>query len=101
MANYLLNKADVIFVEDLSVRNMTRRCKPRQDENGTFLPNEQAAKSGLNKSFADAGISQFVNHILPFKAERAGKKTMKVDPSGISQQCYICLNRVPKDRSDR
>ncbi|PLZ89020.1 transposase, partial [Fischerella thermalis CCMEE 5194] len=73
-ANQLLNKADVIFVEDLSISNMTKRCKPKQDENGIFLPNGQAAKSGLNKSFADAGISQFVNQILPFKAERAGKR---------------------------
>lgn len=100
-ANQLLNKADVIFVEDLSVSNMTKRCKPKQDENGSFLPNGQAAKSGLNKSFADAGISQFVNRILPFKAERAGKRMMKVDATGTSQHCCICLNRVPKELSDR
>ncbi|MBD1853397.1 transposase [Cyanobacteria bacterium FACHB-502] len=100
-ANQLLSKADVIFVEDLSVSNMTKRCKPKQDEDGTFLPNGQAAKSGLNKSFADAGISQFVNQILPFKAERAGKRTMKVDPTGTSQHCCVCLNRVPKELSDR
>lgn len=100
-ANRLLNKADVIFVEDLAVSNMTKRCKPKQDENGTFLPNGQAAKSGMNKSFADAGISQFVNQILPFKAEKAGKRTMKIDPTGTSQHCCICLNRVPKDLSDR
>jgi len=100
-ANQLLGKADVIFVEDLRVSNMTKRCKPKQEEDGTFLPNGQAAKSGLNKSFADAGISQFVNQILPFKAERAGKRTIKVDPTGTSQHCCVCLNRVPKELSDR
>lgn len=100
-ANLLLSKADVIFTEDLNVANMVKRCKPKQDADGKFLPNGQAAKSGLNKSFADAGISQFVNQILPFKAERAGKRTIKVDPSGTSQHCCICLNRVPKELSDR
>ena len=80
---------------------MMKRCKPKQDTDGTFLPNGQAAKSGLNKSFADAGIGQFVNQILPFKAEKAGKQTIKVNPTGTSQHCCICLNRVPKELSDR
>jgi putative transposase len=75
-ANLLLSKANAIFTEDLNVANLVKRCKPKQDADGTFLPNGQAAKSGLNKSFADAGISQFVNQILPFKAERAGKRTI-------------------------
>jgi len=100
-ANLLLSKADVIFTEDLNVANMMKRCKPKQDTDGTFLPNGQAAKSGLNKSFADAGIGQFVNQILPFKAEKAGKQTIKVNPTGTSQHCCICLNRVPKELSDR
>ncbi|MCF2969961.1 transposase [Synechococcus sp. Nb3U1] len=100
-ANQLLIKADVVFVEDFNLSNMTKRCKPKQDENGTFLPNGQAAKAGLNKSFADAGISQFVNQILPFKAEKAGKRRIKVNPTGTSQHCCVCLNRVPKELSDR
>jgi putative transposase len=100
-ADRLLSQSDVIFTEDLKVANMTKRCKPKQDAGGTFLPNGQAAKSGLNKSFADAGIGQFVNQILPFKAERAGKITIKVDPNGTSQHCAICLNRVSKALSDR
>jgi len=100
-ANTLLDKADVIFVEKLKVANMTRRCKPKKDENGKFLPNGQAAKSGLNKSFADAGIAGFLNQILPYKAAKAGKQVVKVNPAGTSQHCAICLNRVPKTLSDR
>lgn len=101
VADLLLSKADVIFVEDLTVSNMMKRCKPKQNADGTYLPNGQAAKSGMNKSFADAGISQFVNQILPFKAAKAGKRVIKVDPTGTSQHCCICLNRVPKELSDR
>ena len=100
-AGELLAKADVIFVENLRVANMTRRAKPKPGEDGTFLPNGQAAKSGLNKSFADAGIAGFLNEILPYKASKAGKQVVKVNPAGTSQHCAICLSRVPKTLSDR
>jgi len=100
-AGELLAKADVIFVENLRVANMTRRAKPKPGEDGTFLPNGQAAKSGLNKSFADAGIAGFLNEILPYKASKAGKQVVKVNPAGTSQHCAICLSRVPKELADR
>jgi putative transposase len=100
-AQELIDKADVIFVEDLKVSNLARRNKPKQGEDGTFLPNGQAAKSGLNKSFADAGIAGFLNEILPYKAAKAGRLVVKVNPAGTSQHCAICLNRVPKELSDR
>jgi putative transposase len=96
----VLNKADVVFVENLNVKNMSRRAQPKHDETGKFLANGQAAKSGLNKSIADAGWSQFVD-ILAFKAEKAGQRVVKVDPKGTSQHCSTCLNRVPKQLSDR
>jgi len=101
LAGELLDKADVLFVEDLQVSNMTRRAKPKQDEDGKYLPNGQSAKSGLNKSFADAGIAGFLNEILPYKAEQAGKKVIQLNPKGTSQHCSNCLNRVPKELSDR
>lgn len=99
-AQKVLKRADVVFVEDLSVKNMSRRAKPKQDEAGKFLPNGQSAKSGLNKSIADAGWGQFVD-ILAFKAEKAGQRVVKVNPKGTSQHCSNCLNRVPKELSDR
>lgn len=101
LAGELLDKSDVLFVEDLQVSNMTRRAKPKLDKDGKYVPNGQSAKSGLNKSFADAGIAGFLNEILPYKAEKAGKKVIKVNPQGTSQHCSNCLNRVPKELSDR
>ena len=80
---------------------MSRRNKPKQGEKFHFLPNGQSAKSGLNKSFADAGISGFLNEILPYKAAKAGKKVVQVNPKGTSQHCAICLNYVSKELSDR
>jgi putative transposase len=101
IAGKLVDKAEVIFVEALKVSNLSRRNQPKQDEDGTFLPNGQAAKSGLNKSFADAGIAGFLNEILPYKAEKAGRSVRQVNPAGTSQHCAICLNRVPKELGDR
>lgn len=100
-ANRLLEKADVVFLEDLRIRNMSRKCQPKQDEEGRYIANGQSAKSGLNKSFADSGLGQFANQVLPFKAEKAGKRVIQVDPSGTSQHCAVCLKRVPKTLADR
>ncbi len=101
LAGELVDKAEVIFIEDLKISNMARRNKPKQDEHGKFLPNGQSAKSGLNKSFADAGIAGFLNEILPYKAARAGRLVVKVNPAGTSQHCAICLNRVTKELGGR
>nr|WP_241831875.1 transposase [Parafrankia soli] len=53
----LVRGHDLIAVEALRIVNMTRRAAPRPDPDrpGVFLPNGQAAKSGLNKSVLDAG----------------------------------------------
>jgi putative transposase len=99
-AGRVLQKAEVVFVEDLSVKNMSRRCKPKQDDAGKYLPNVQAAKSGLNKSIADVGWASFVD-ILVVKAEKAGQQVTKVDPRGTSQHCSNCLGYAPKGLSDR
>jgi putative transposase len=101
LAGDLVDKAEVIFVEDLKVSNMAKRNKPKQDEEGKFLPNGQSAKSGLNKSFADAGVAGFLNEILPYKAAKAGRRLVKVNPAGTSQHCAMCLNPVDKELKDR
>lgn len=99
-AGKILEKADVVFVENLKVKNMSKRALTKQDETGKFLPNGQAAKSGLNKSIADAGWASFLD-ILSFKAEKAGQKVVRVDPKGTSQHCSSCLSKVSKDLSER
>ena len=100
LAQRILADYDAVFVEDLTVKNMVRRNKPKQDENGNYLPNNQSAKSGLNKSILDCGWSQFLD-LLSLKAERAGLKVIKINPRGTSQVCVNCLNRVDKQLSDR
>jgi putative transposase len=100
MAHKLFEDCDVIFVEDLQLKNLIRRNKVKTDESGQITANGQAAKSGLNKSLTDAALGQFVK-ILEWVAFKLGKRVIKVDPAGTSQHCHACLNKVPKALKDR
>ena len=84
-AHALLNTGKkVFFHEKLNLAGLSRRNKVKTDENGKYLPNGQSAKSGLNKSWADAAFGQFFN-ILKFKAEKAGALVIPVNPQYTSQ----------------
>ncbi|MEM8777587.1 MAG: transposase [Cyanobacteria bacterium P01_G01_bin.49] len=84
-AQSLLNMGKkVFFHEKLNLAGLSRRNKAKTDETGKFLPNGQSAKSGLNKSWADAAFGQFFE-ILKFKAEKAGALVIPVNPQYTSQ----------------
>ena len=74
----------VFFYEKLNLPRLSRRNKPKQDDTGKYLPNGQSAKSGLNKSWADAAFGQFFE-ILNYIAEKAGAVTRSVNPAYTSQ----------------
>ncbi len=57
----LVNRYQVLVFEDIQISNLTKKPKPKQGENGTYLPNGAAAKGGLNKSILDAGWGMFVS----------------------------------------
>ncbi len=87
----LVRDHDLIAVEALQIANMTRRAKarPDPDQPGQFLPNGQAARSGLNKSILDAGWGVFLA-ILQTKAESAGRVVVEVNPANTSRTCAVC-----------
>lgn len=95
LSTKIINENQVIIVEDLMVKNMSRRCKPKQDEQGKFLPNGQAAKSGLNKSILDAGWGMFVD-MLEYKAAFHGRTFVKVPPHNTSKKCSYCQRLNPE-----
>jgi putative transposase len=98
-AKKLCRKAEVIFIEDLKIANLRRKNKPKKiDEN--YVENGNSRKAGLNKSFSDCAISQFVE-ILQHQARKFGIKIVKLNPKNSSQNCWRCLNKVPKTLSDR
>ncbi len=93
-------KKKVFFLEDLNLKGLTKRSGAKQDEDGKYLPNNQAQKSGLNKSFLDAGFGQF-GDTLSYIAGKAGGQVIKVKPNYTSQICSNCDEYCPKDLEDR
>jgi putative transposase len=75
----LLRTYDVIYLEDLQVRNMVRNHH-------------------LAKSISDAGWAAF-RSLLTSKAAYAGKWVVAVPPAFTSQDCSGCGERVPKSLS--
>ncbi|MGB5633494.1 MAG: transposase [Waterburya sp.] len=98
-AKKLCQKAEVICIEDLKIANLRRKNKAKKVD-GEYVENGQCRKAGLNKSFSDCAIAQFVD-ILYFSAQKLGVKILKVNPRNTSQTCPVCLNKVPKTLSDR
>ena len=96
----LVNRYQVIVFEDIQAANLTKRPKPKQDEDGTYLPNGASAKGGLNKSILDAGWASFVS-LCQVKAAWAGRTLIKVDPRFTSQVCSGCGQVCKKDLSER
>ena len=74
----------VFFHEDLNLRGLTKRNKAKKDDDGKFIANGQSAKSGLNKSWLDAGFGQFFT-TLDYIAGKAGAVVVKVNPAYTSQ----------------
>lgn len=79
-----------LFVfEALKVKNMTKRAKPKQDENGRWIKNGAKAKSGLNKSIL-ASVWGKTKTFMQYKARRQGKLVIEVPPFHSSQECAAC-----------
>jgi putative transposase len=98
-ARALVARYGLLVVEDLKIRNLVRRPRPRPDPDhpGRFLPNQAAAKTGLHRSIHDAGWAQFVS-ILRAKAEEAGRVVIDVDPRHTSDRCEACGHTAKENR---
>ena len=79
-ANNLLNKYDVVAVEDLNVKGL--------------------ARTKLAKSVLDAGWSSFLS-IVTNKAVNAGLLVVPVSAYNTSQDCSSCGEKVPKKLHER
>ena len=88
-ARILVDTFETIVFEDLSLHHMVKRPKPKQDENGNYLPNGASSKAGLNKSILDAGWGAFIE-LVKHKAAWAGVTVSEVNPHKTSQICSAC-----------
>jgi len=96
----LVDRYQVIVFEEIQIANLTKKPKPKQDENGNYLPNGASAKGGLNKSILDAGWGMFVS-MCTCKAASAGRTLIQVSPRFTSQICSNCGTVKKKDLSER
>ena len=91
ISNQIVKNFDLIVVENLKVKNMTKRAK---------LKNVKA-KSGLNKSILDTSFYQFLSFV-EYKAMHNGKVFTKIEPQYTSKTCCKCgtikENLTLKDR---
>lgn len=80
------------MAEDLNIRQMTKKAKPKQDaRTGKFLPNGAKAKSGLNRSILSIGWGKLLSQ-LEYKLAERHKLLVRIDPKYSSQTCYKCLH---------
>lgn len=78
---------DLIAVEDLNVRGMTRSAK------GTI----DAQKAGLNRAILANGWGALVRR-LEYKAPG---RVVKINPAYTSQTCHACGHRAPENRESQ
>ncbi len=91
LSRRLVNDYDLIVIEDLKVREMTRAPKPKPDpeQPGEFLTNGAKRKANLNRSVHDAGWAT-LTALLSYKAESAVRTVVKVSAHHTSQTCAEC-----------
>jgi putative transposase len=93
----IVKTADSIAREDLNIKNMVKRAKPKHDGQGGYKRNGASAKSGLNKVILDCGWGDLFQKIA-WLATKSGKPLFIVNPRFSSQECPKCKH---VDKSNR
>jgi putative transposase len=94
-ARALVDTCDALALEALRVGAMTASASGTVDQPGRNV----RQKAGLNRSILDVGWAQFTS-ILTAKAESAGRRVVRVDPSYTSITCHSCGARCTRPRQD-
>lgn len=89
--------AKIFAVEDLQLKNMTKKPKPKQNEKGEYVSNKRKAKAGLNRALLSKGLGKTID-FLDYKAKKYGKLVVKVSPHYSSQECAKCGHIHPDNR---
>jgi transposase len=89
----LARRFDVIRVEDLKIRNMTRSGKGTVEEPGRNV----AQKAGLNREIRRSGWGLLARRL----EEKAPKRVEKVSPAYTSQRCSACGHVDRKSRESQ
>jgi putative transposase len=98
----LVSRFGLIVTETLAVKSMVKAPKPKQAEDGTYLPNGATAKSGLSLSMLDGAPAALMQK-LRYKAEEAGSLLMELPTKKLkpTQRCCWCGATHKMALSDR
>jgi putative transposase len=94
----IVNTADAVGREDLNIKNMVKRAKPKHDGKGAYAKNGRLAKSGLNKVILDCAWGDLFSKIA-WLAAKSGKPVIAVNPKHSSIACPECGHIDKKNRS--
>jgi transposase len=89
----LARRFDVICVENLNIRGMTRSARGTIDAPGRNV----AAKAGLNREIAKSGWGLLVRRLK----DKAPGRVQKVNPAFTSQRCSACGHTAVESRESQ
>jgi len=89
IANVVVKISDAVAREDLRIKSMVKRAKPKHDGKGGYQRNGASRKTGLNRVILDAGWGDIFNKIV-WLALKAGKPVIAVPAKHSSQECPKC-----------
>jgi len=89
----LARRFDVIRVEDLDIKNMTRSAKGTVEQPGRNV----AQKAGLNRGIGKAGWGLLVRRLQ----DKAPGRVQKVPPAYTSQRCSACGHVARESRESQ
>jgi len=86
----VVQKADVLVMEKLNVKNMTKASQKKEDPKTKKLQRKNVkAKAGLNRSILGVGFAQIKNFIQ-YKSEASSVYLAFIDPKNTSRECSRC-----------
>lgn len=95
-ATKLTEEYNVIYLEGLKVRNMSRSAKGTIENPGRNIKQ----KSGLNRSILDQGWSEF-STMLEYKLKHKAGQLITIDPKYTSQICNKCGHKDKENRKSQ
>ena len=88
-------KANTIIIGDLPVKKMSRKKK------GTGNARRTKANKTLNHSMQNTGTLGRFTQFLTYKAEKVGKRVIRIDERGTSRTCCVCGVQKKRALSER
>lgn len=96
LSSNLVKNHDIIVMENLKVKNMTKSAKGTLDNHGSMVKQ----KSGLNRAILENNWGQ-LKQFIEYKSNLYGKHFVLVNPKNTSRRCSICSHTEKDNRHDK